>query len=837
MAFSENIEIINISNLNKVTDLALDDIIIVNDVSESESKIIDLDAYITFQNKNLELNQLKDVAIGGGVGRELRRGNGIVWNGSYWVNEPIVEEAPLDGGAYLRQGGDWLLATESGVQSVQALAGLENIGSESVVKLQVDQNWFDVRYAQRGSSISATDITVTNSDSLSERGRLEYDNRGNFTYYPVDSSDFLTLETLPPESDPLFMASAAGSIRFIDVQNWNTAYSWGDHAQAGYVRAEDLVLNSLNDVNVANMQDGHVIKWSANSQSWYNGEGGLGKLGDMYDVNTAGTQDNWGLLYDAASEFWVSAPILLEKLTDVKVEGVSPGDYLGWDGDNWVNVGQDDVSLDIVGGLGINSVSYGPTTYVIALDAVLNNLNDCVVGNPKNGEYLRYYNGTWLATSGEDFNIPTVNNTTITLKAGSGMTGGGSFTLNQSTNKVITFNASGGGGDGAFYSLETAAGNSGNAKIKLNSTQNGDSSQITVVAGPGISISDIGESRFTINGIPGEASVPNLQQVLDKGNTADKNIRLRRNIDTPDETGVLLSSRGFIELADEEGKQPHIQFRNAIGGNDDYDWEIRQQKLTDPREGGNKLYIRYDNPQTGPKSTMIIGNTDVKFGDAMVDDGVRIGYRGHIEIIDESSGTPDIEFRNQIGGKDNFDWRLQQIGRTFNIDHDKDSGIHSCVSIKSNNTTESGTIILGESRKRDGMDVLVYGDLYDDPSYAHPMMGAKIWGTVSNKGGDQGRIKMGSKRKNGNYNFSAQSAGDGRVKLKFSPDLKDNDYCIMVCGWDSEGDHMFGVSRKEKDSVIIYSKDLENYDDATGDEWNGNDNCDELFFTIFFLYE
>ena len=59
----------------------------------------------------------------------------------------------------------------------------------------------------------------------------------------------------------------------------------------------------------------------------------------------------------------------------------------------------------------------------------------------------------------------------------------------------------------------------------------------------------------------------------------------------------------------------------------------------------------------------------------------------------------------------------------------------------------------------------------------------------------------------------------------------------MVCGYDDEGDHMFGVSRKEKDSVTIYSKDLENYDDATGDEWNGNDNCDELFFTIFFLYE
>lgn len=41
--------------------------------------------------------------------------------------------------------------------------------------------------------------------------------------------------------------------------------------------------------------------------------------------------------------------------------------------------------------------------------------------------------------------VPTVNNPTITLAAGTNMTGGGSFTLNQAGAQTITFNASGGG--------------------------------------------------------------------------------------------------------------------------------------------------------------------------------------------------------------------------------------------------------------------------------------------------------------------------------------------------------------------------------------------------------
>jgi hypothetical protein len=39
------------------------------------------------------------------------------------------------------------------------------------------------------------------------------------------------------ENDPLFSVSAANGISSSDISNWNTAYSWGNHAAAGYLTA------------------------------------------------------------------------------------------------------------------------------------------------------------------------------------------------------------------------------------------------------------------------------------------------------------------------------------------------------------------------------------------------------------------------------------------------------------------------------------------------------------------------------------------------------------------------------------------------------------------------
>ena len=54
------------------------------------------------------------------------------------------------------------------------------------------------------------------------------------------------------ETDPVFGASEAANITSTDTTNWDTAYGWGDHSQAGYLT--DLSassINGLSDVSIS----------------------------------------------------------------------------------------------------------------------------------------------------------------------------------------------------------------------------------------------------------------------------------------------------------------------------------------------------------------------------------------------------------------------------------------------------------------------------------------------------------------------------------------------------------------------------------------------------------
>ena len=57
----------------------------------------------------------------------------------------------------------------------------------------------------------------------------------------TNNVNYLTTTTLAAaliETDPLFSASAAAAIVLSDITHWNSAYSWGNHALAGYITAE-----------------------------------------------------------------------------------------------------------------------------------------------------------------------------------------------------------------------------------------------------------------------------------------------------------------------------------------------------------------------------------------------------------------------------------------------------------------------------------------------------------------------------------------------------------------------------------------------------------------------
>ena len=106
------------------------------------------------------------------------------------------------------------------------------------------------------------------------------------------------------ETDPVFAASTAAGISGTQVTNWDTAYSWGDHAAAGYALTS-AIPDSILDLSIVDGTNGQVLT--------ANGDG-------TFSFTTVGGVSN-----------------TLDGLTDVVVTTPSTGQVLKFDGVNWVN--------------------------------------------------------------------------------------------------------------------------------------------------------------------------------------------------------------------------------------------------------------------------------------------------------------------------------------------------------------------------------------------------------------------------------------------------------------------------------------------------------------------
>ena len=105
------------------------------------------------------------------------------------------------------------------------------------------------------------------------------------------------------------------------------------------------------------------------------------------------------------------------------------------------DVATDGSKLDgIESGAEVNPTASELLTSIKTVDGSSSGLDADLLDGQQGSYYLDYNNFS---------NTPSIpsspNNATITLAAGTGLSGGGSFTTNQSSNETITFNASGGG--------------------------------------------------------------------------------------------------------------------------------------------------------------------------------------------------------------------------------------------------------------------------------------------------------------------------------------------------------------------------------------------------------
>ena len=178
-------------------------------------------------------------------------------NGTNYTNIAVnISDLPNDSG-YISS------YTETDpVFSASAAAG---IVTQNLTNWNAAYNWGDHALAGYLTSISSesisslTDVTISN---VSPNQLLKYNSAT--AAWENWTPNYLTSYT---ETDPVFVASPAYGITNANIGNWNTAFSWGNHAAAGYLTGiTSQSIGDLSDVNASAPTSGDSLVW--NGTNW-----------------------------------------------------------------------------------------------------------------------------------------------------------------------------------------------------------------------------------------------------------------------------------------------------------------------------------------------------------------------------------------------------------------------------------------------------------------------------------------------------------------------------------------------------------------------------------------
>lgn len=91
-------------------------------------------------------------------------------------------------------------------------------------------------------------------------------------------------------------------------KNIGGGYVYTESASSASYADEGFSVESLNDVEVTNPENGQVLAYDSSSEKWVNSEagGGASTLAGLTDVDISNPADGQTLVYDATSEKWVN---------------------------------------------------------------------------------------------------------------------------------------------------------------------------------------------------------------------------------------------------------------------------------------------------------------------------------------------------------------------------------------------------------------------------------------------------------------------------------------------------------------------------------------------------
>ena len=386
------------------------------------------------------------------------------------------------------------------------------------------------------------------------------------------------------ESDPVYSSSPASNVTNQKIQNWDTAFSWGDHSQAGYGSGGGGGGGSMNElVDDTTPQLGGVLDCNGFAIDF-----GANVITDA-DVGNYDTAYGWG--DHSTAGYLTSLPaIAIGSLSDVTISTPSTGQVLKYNGSAWINdTAPAGLSNIVDSAQGVNVTGKVATTDGMDID----------IGGSINAA------GTSI-----DF-----QNTTISFSGASigGLSGtihdAVDFHLNQSTatdGQILSWNATGGGaGTGDYEWVDQSGGSASGSSLVAPATfditvtdgYNGTYSSYYTISGNDrygqVSGNDVPVKMYTGDTVVFDTSAlngshPLYIRVSDEGASVSNPAATGEGTSsiswTPSATGTYYyqcsahpGMRGIIYVEDPVNVEPTIDVKNTnIEGEWDYGFNSEQ---------------------------------------------------------------------------------------------------------------------------------------------------------------------------------------------------------------------------------------------------------------------
>ena len=269
--------------------------------------------------------------------------------------------------------GQVLSTTGSTVQWVTPFSGsyTDLSNRPTIPAAQVNSDW----NASSGAAVILNKPVVPPQPSVTTASAgtaaLTYNSgNGQFTFTPPDLSSYATQSfvttrgylTSYTETDPIFSASAASNITTAKISNWDTSYSWGNHASVGYLTLEsDTLQTVINRGNTSTSPAYFTAKLQYKNA--YVASDITSSLATTYDgfflKNT--TDGNAYYSHNTAWKKLLNEDSILDQLSDVDLS-VAPtnGQVLKWNGSKWAAA--NDLTGGGGGGLALTDLSVQSST-------------------------------------------------------------------------------------------------------------------------------------------------------------------------------------------------------------------------------------------------------------------------------------------------------------------------------------------------------------------------------------------------------------------------------------------------------------------------------------------